>query len=156
MVNAPGKCVAAETARQFMGYYTAGDVGAMAALCAPDAVLNYVAMGDRGVGNIHEIGVPLWRAFVDAFEGFSPEIVEVWEDSDRNTAFVSTINRGTQRKDIAGVTANNRELAAQHLFIVALANDGRIAKLSAYWDYLTMYRQLGFPKDLVTEVARSK
>jgi len=47
------------------------------------------------------------------------EITEVWEDSGKNTAIVSTINRGIQRKEVAGIPATNRELSAPHLFIVS-------------------------------------
>jgi ketosteroid isomerase-like protein len=147
---------AADTARRFMTLYAAGDVDGMAALCSPDGVLDYVAMGDRGRGRLLEIGVALWRMFVDDFERFRPEIMEIWEDTAKSTAIVSTINRGIQRKAVAGVASRGGELAAPHVFILALGDDGRIAKITAYWDYVTMYRQLGFPPDLIKEAAGAK
>jgi ketosteroid isomerase-like protein len=148
-----GTYSAADIARRFMASYTANDTEAMAAMCAPDAMLDYVAMGDRGRGKIHEIGVPMWRMFIDDFEHFRPDVVEVWEDPIKKTALVATINRGIERKDVAGIPSRGRELAAPHIFIVAIGDDGLIVKLSAYWDYLTMYRQIGFPRDLATEIA---
>jgi steroid delta-isomerase-like uncharacterized protein len=144
---------AADTALRFMALYKQHDVTAMAALCGPDSLLDYVAMGDRGRGKIQEIGVAMWKTFIDDFEDFHPEVVDVWEDTARKTAFVSTINRGVQKKPVAGVVSHGGVLAAPHIFIVALGGDGLIAKISAYWDYLTMYRQIGFPERLAKEIA---
>ena len=135
-----------------MALYTAGDVDGMAALCSPDSLLDYIATGRSGQGKIHEVGVPMWRTFVAHFDGFRPEVVEVWEDTAKNTAFVATINRGIQRKDVSGIPSSGGEMAAPHLFILALGGDGRIAKITAYFDYLTMYRQLGFPTGFAKQI----
>jgi ketosteroid isomerase-like protein len=153
LTNTPATRSAADTARLFMTLYAAHNVDAMAALCSPDSVLDYVAMGDRGRGPIQTTGVGLWRMFIEDFVDFRPDVVEVWEDITKKTAFVSTINRGIQRKDVDGVRSRGKELAAPHIFIVALGNDGLITKITAYWDYMTMYRQLGFPADLAQEIA---
>lgn len=156
MGNASTPLGAADTARHFMALYKAHDVAAMAALCAPDSMLDYVAMGNRGRGRIQDIGVAMWRTFIDDFEDFHPEVMDVWEDTARKTAFVSTMNRGVQKKPISGIAAHNGVLDAPHIFILALGADGRIAKITAYWDYMTMYRQIGFPAGLAKEIAGTK
>jgi hypothetical protein len=83
-------------------------------------MLDYVALGDRGRGQIQTIGVGLWRMFIDDFVDFRPDVMEVWENIAKKTAFVSTINRGIQKKGCRRVPTHNKELAASHIFILVL------------------------------------
>lgn len=133
-------------ATAFLTAYAEHDLERMVALCAEDATFDYVPLGDAGRGRVREAAVPIWRSYLDAFEGFRPEVQEVFEDAANRVAVARVINRGVQRRDVGGIHAAGGELAAPHLFIFRIAADGRVSEIVAYWDNETIYSQLGRPE----------
>ena len=135
----------ARAAHAFFAAYAHGDADAMTALCAPEATIDYVPMGADGRGTVLEVGAPLWRGFIAAFESFTPDVEDLWIDSARATAIVRTTNRGRQRADFAGIPSSSGELAVPHLFLLSL-RDGLITRVTAWWDGFTVDDQLGRPR----------
>lgn len=41
---------------------------------------------------------------------------------------------------------NGRETKCPHCYIISFGNDGLITEISCYWDYDTIYAQLGHTK----------
>ena len=52
-------------------------------------------------------------------------------------------NGTTQAKDAFGVTNRGREYDLRHLFIIATQGDGRITRMTSFWDNADWFRQLG-------------
>lgn len=84
----------ATIAHRFFAAYAAHDVDGTAALCAPARASTRCRWVTRGGAPSRMPGVPLWRSFVDAFEGFLPEVIDLRVDRDKRTAFVRSVNRG--------------------------------------------------------------
>ena len=134
-----------DIAHGFLAAYADHDVDRMTAMCAGDAVVDYLPLGEAGRGSVQATAVPLWRGFIATFADFRPDVQSSWEDADRRTAFIATVNRGTHRKDFQGIKAAGTEIAVPHLFVIALGEDDLIVKITAYWDNDTFYRQIGRP-----------
>jgi hypothetical protein len=127
---------AADTALRFMALCKQHDVAAMAALCAPDSLLDYVAMGDRGRGKIQVIGVAMWKTFIDDFDDFHPEVVDVWEDNRIVDAFrtqaaqTPDADSGLRNPDRPSEKINYRQVSNDELFEIArLVIAAEIAKI---------------------------
>jgi steroid delta-isomerase-like uncharacterized protein len=131
-------------ARAFFAAYNAHDVKAMLALFAPTATFRYVPEGAGGEGPI-AAAADIWRAFLAVMPDFAVEVVRVREGA--NFAVVETRQGGTLTRNFGPIEAKGRATRAPHCFILDFDDAGLIAQLTAYWDYNTIYRELGHTEE---------
>ena len=136
----------------FLAAYVAGDKAAILALCAPDAVAEYVPWGDEGL-NLVVNAVEVWARYPAAFDGFAMPVCERFEGRNARTAVVAIVNRGRQRAQVGGIADAAGQMAAPHLFVVTLNEAGLIARVQVWCDQATLYRQLEFPAGFAAERA---
>ncbi|RWO48941.1 MAG: nuclear transport factor 2 family protein [Mesorhizobium sp.] len=134
---------AAEAAKKFFDAYRDRKVDAMTTLFTENATFVYVPFGDSGSGNVLKDGVPVWRTLIDAFPDLRNEVSTIWEDKSGDVAFVDVHIGGKQTKDAFGITNKGKEYWLRHLFILETNEEGRIIKITSFWDNATWYTQLG-------------
>jgi steroid delta-isomerase-like uncharacterized protein len=134
----------AERARRFFAAYAAHDVAGMLALFASGATFRYVPEGERGEGPI-TAAADIWRAFLAVMPDFAVEVVSLREGD--GFAVVETRQGGTLSQDFGPIAAKGRSTRAPHCFIFDFDEAGLIARLTAYWDYNTIYRELGHTEE---------
>jgi steroid delta-isomerase-like uncharacterized protein len=132
---------AKEVASVWFDRYRAQDVDGMVSLFAPDAVIEYVPMGLSA--NPEQLAVNGWRVLIDAFPDLTNEVQKVWQDTAENTVFVDVYIGGTQVKDAFGIPNQGKKYWLRHLFILAVNEAGHISRMTAFWDSVTWYQQLG-------------
>ncbi|CAA9494914.1 MAG: hypothetical protein AVDCRST_MAG91-735, partial [uncultured Sphingomonadaceae bacterium] len=54
-----------DIAHRFLAAYADHDVDRMTAMCAQDAVVDYLPLGKAGRGSVEATAVPLWRGFIE-------------------------------------------------------------------------------------------
>ncbi|TIQ18124.1 MAG: hypothetical protein E5X51_27465 [Mesorhizobium sp.] len=124
-VGAAEAANAAEAAKKFFDAYRDRKVDAMTTLFTENATFVYVPFGDAGSGNVLKDGVPVWRTLSG------------------DVAFVDVHIGGKQTKDAFGITNKGKEYWLRHLFILETNEEGRIIKITSFWDNATWYTQLG-------------
>lgn len=140
----------ASSARAFIAAYEQGDAAQIRALCAPHARARYVPWGDRGENPVAR-AVETWSRYPAAFDGFAMPIQSLYEDHERGTVVLATLNQGRQRADVDGIATTGRAMACPHLFVLAFDEEGLIAQVQIWCDQLTLYQQLGFPVGFAAE-----
>jgi steroid delta-isomerase-like uncharacterized protein len=128
---------------QFFDRYRAHDVGGMLATCAPQAQIDYVPLG--AVGSADVMGRGIWNSLIEAFPDLRNEIIALHaSDSDRTVTAEVTI-AGTQARDFLGIASSGRAFSVQHAFIFQFDQEGRIARLTAYWNNAKLFDDLRKP-----------
>ena len=135
--------------RTFFDAYRARDVEAMVSACDEGAAFHYVPFEVwgkqrvlRGDGKVHGIGKVLWTGLIDSFPDLTNEVTSLHADEDGNVSAEVTIG-GTQAKVWGTIESRGNRFDVRHLFLFHVSGEGRIDKVSAYWDGAEMNRQLG-------------
>jgi ketosteroid isomerase-like protein len=136
---------AAEAAKKFFDVYRERNVDTMADLFT-DATFVYVPFG--GSGNVLKDGVPVWRTLIDAFPDLRNEVSTIWEDKSGDVAFVDVHIGGKQTKDAFGIANKGKKYWLRHLFILETNEEGRIIKITSFWDNATWCTQSLFRNSL--------
>jgi ketosteroid isomerase-like protein len=138
-----------DVVRTFFDAYRAHDVEAMMGACDEGAAFHYVPFEIwgkqrvlRGDGKVHGIGKVLWIGLIDSFPDLTNEVVSIHADEEGNVAAEVTIG-GTQAKVWGTIESRGKRFDVRHFFLFRVGGEGRIDKISAYWDGAEMNRQLG-------------
>jgi steroid delta-isomerase-like uncharacterized protein len=97
-------------------------------------------MGDRGRGPANEVGRSIWSGLIDAFPDLRVEPQSMFGDDSHVAAEV--LIGGTQQKDFLDIPNRGHRYQLPHAFILGF-DDGGITQITAYWDNLSFYTQLG-------------
>jgi steroid delta-isomerase-like uncharacterized protein len=130
-----------ETARLFFDAYNQHDVERMLRLCASDAQIDYVPMGEQGRGSVNAVGKQIWTGLLDAFPNLHVRPQSVF--GDEHNAAAEVIIGGTQRKDFLDIPNQGRHYELPHAFLLRLNEKQLITRIAAYWDNVSFYSQLG-------------
>ncbi len=128
-------------AREAIGIWTSGDLGAADEVYAPDYV-NHQHHDPEDPRDLH--GVEAMKSFVAEFRRAFPDFhdsidIQVAEGDLVVTRFTST---GTHRGTFMGVDLTNRELVWTGISIDRISG-GKIVESWANWDMMGMMQQLG-------------
>ena len=130
-----------EVARSFFSAYDQHEVEWMVEACTEDAELQYVPMGRHGQGPVRAVGKQFWSGLIDAFPDLHVTVKSAFGD-DQNAAAEVTIG-GTQHKNFLDIPNQSKHYELLHAFLLRLNDEGKITRVTAYWDNLDFYSQLG-------------
>jgi steroid delta-isomerase-like uncharacterized protein len=130
-----------DIAIQWFDRYRAQDVDGMVAMFTPDAIIEYVPLDLSA--NPEQLATNGWCVLIDAFPDLTNEVRHIWQDTAENVAFVDVYIGGTQRQDAFGIPNQGQKYWLRHLFILEVNDAGKIIKMTAFWDSVTWYQQLG-------------
>ncbi|MFL5824104.1 MAG: ester cyclase [Solirubrobacteraceae bacterium] len=131
---------AIRAADSFFYAYDRHDLDGMLEVCAERAQIRYVPLGDGGRGPAHVMGRAIWAEFFEAFPDLHVEVNSMFGD-EANVAAEVTIG-GTHERPFRGLPTKGRHYELPHAFILRLAQS-RIVQITAYWDTVRFYTQLG-------------
>jgi hypothetical protein len=132
---------AAQAAQAFFETYQARNVPAMVALFEPGGIVEYVPL--KLQGPVEQIGPGSWGVLVDAFPDLHNEVQSIVVDASGTKAFVDVYIGGRQVKDAFGIANQGKAYWLRHMFVFDVATDGRIQRVTSYWDSVDWYTQLG-------------
>jgi steroid delta-isomerase-like uncharacterized protein len=98
-------------------------------------------MGSQGHGLIREVGKEIWSRLIDAFPDLSVRVQSIFGD-ERNAAAEVMIG-GTQRKQFLNIPSQGKRYDLPHAFLLAINDHDLITAVTAYWDNVSFYSQLG-------------
>lgn len=125
----------------FFARYNDQDVPAMLALFAPSGIVEYVPFKLEGPAD--RIGPASWGVLIDAFPDLHNEVRSITSSRDGAKAFVDVMIGGKQSKDAFGIVSLGKAYWLRHLFVFDVDADGRIERVTSYWDSVDWYTQLG-------------
>lgn len=138
---APRNNPSIEVARSFFTAYDQHDVNRMIQICHEDAELSYLPIGGQGRGKAREVGRKIWAGLIDSFPDLHVTVESIFGD-ERNVAAEVVIG-GTQRKDFLDIPSQGRHYELPHASILKLNDKRLITRITAYWDNMSFYSQLG-------------
>jgi hypothetical protein len=127
---------------EFMFAYQTRNVEKMLAACDLDGEINFLPLGEGGIGKIGELGKGLWTALIDCFPDID-NTVDAAVAEDYNTVKCQVVIRGTQAKDFAGIPNKGLHFESDHIFIFKLNPENKINGISVNWDHADFQKQLG-------------
>jgi steroid delta-isomerase-like uncharacterized protein len=133
--------VAVQAANTFFQTYARRDVPAMVSLFAPGGIVEYVPL--RMEGPVEQMGPGSWGVLIDAFPDLDNEVKSIVESADGRKAFVDVYIGGGQVKDTFGIPNLGKRYWLRHMFVFDVDTDGRIERVTSYWDSVDWYTQLG-------------
>src|SRR5690349_13903337 len=101
VLSLKNKCV------QFMFAYQQKDVDKMMSFCDPNGVVEFLPLGEAGVGKIGELGRGIWEALINSFPNIDNTLDAAVAD-DTRTVRCQVVIRGTQKKDFAGIASQGK------------------------------------------------
>lgn len=132
----------AETvARDFFAHYNDQNVPAMIDLFVDGGIVEYVPLHLEGPAT--DVGPASWGVLIDAFPDLHNEIGSVTVSADGRQAFVDVMIGGTQQKDTFGITNQGKAYWLRHLFAFTTDANGKIERVTSFWDSVDWYTQLG-------------
>lgn len=131
---------ARELVLKFFDAYREQNVEKMVSLCTEGASFRYVP--DSVEGKVRGEGDNFWRTLIDTYPDLTNDVKWTTESTDGNVVLEVLIS-GTQTKDIGPVKNQNKHFDLLHLFILHVNDGGLIDRITAFWDNVTIYRQLG-------------
>ncbi len=129
------------TCIEFFSAYQEHDYDRMCSLFAADAVVNFIPLGDGGIGKVAELGKGLWSALMDCFPDIDNTIDTFEENQDEITCKVVIF--GTQAKDFAGITTQGLKFENDHIFVFKFNEEDQITSVTINWDHTSFSQQLG-------------
>lgn len=141
---------AVDTVTAFFDAYRRHDTLEMVELCTEDADFSYVPVEMwgkqrvlRGDGKVCTIARPIWEGLIAAFPDLTNEVHSITASEDgRHAAAVVSIG-GTQARDWGPVTVSGKPYWEPHVFLFDLDGQGRIERITGYWDNAAIQQQLG-------------
>ncbi|MEM7524122.1 MAG: ester cyclase [Pseudomonadota bacterium] len=135
----------AEIAAVFFDVYNTRDAPAMVGMFETGATVEYVPFDL--IGPVEEVGPGSWGVLIDCFPDLSNHVRSITADASGRRAYVDVDISGTQAKNAFGVASKGRAYRLRHLFILDMNDKGRLTRMTAFWDNVDWFRQLG--KDTV-------
>ena len=132
---------AAEIALDLFDRYRAQDVPAMIELFKPEGIVEYVPFALAGP--VEQVGPGSWGVLIDSFPDLSNEVRTITGDDSGRKAYVDVDISGTQAKEAFGVPSQGKAYTLRHLFVIETDEAGKITHMTAFWDNVDWYRQLG-------------
>jgi steroid delta-isomerase-like uncharacterized protein len=128
-------------ARTFFVRYNDQNVPAMVDLFSPGGIVEYVPLHLEGPAT--EVGPGSWGVLIDAFPDLHNEVQSVTISADGKAAFVDVFIGGKQAKDAFGIINQGKAYWLRHLFAFHFDAEGKISRVTSYWDSVDWYTQLG-------------
>ncbi|WP_299652021.1 nuclear transport factor 2 family protein [uncultured Tateyamaria sp.] len=132
---------AAEIAAELFDHYRAQDVPAMVAMFKPEGIVEYVPFALAGP--VEQVGPGSWGVLIDSFPNLSNSIHSITGDASGRKAWIDVDISGTQAKEAFGVPSKGHAYNLRHLFVLDTDENGKITHMTAFWDNVDWYRQLG-------------
>ncbi|MEM8795820.1 MAG: nuclear transport factor 2 family protein [Pseudomonadota bacterium] len=132
---------AASVAAELFDLYRDQDVPGMIQLFKPQGTVEYVPFGLSGP--VEEIGPGSWGVLIDSFPDLSNTVRSITGDETGRKAYVDVDISGTQAKEAFGVPSKGNAYTLRHLFLIETDEDGLVTNMTAFWDNVDWYRQLG-------------
>ena len=130
------------TCVQFMFAYQQKNIEKMLSLCDPEGDIQFLPLGDAGVGKIGELGKAIWSGLIECFPDID-NTVDVALAEDNDMVRCQVVIRGTQAKDFADIKNKGKHFESDHIFIFHLNEESKINDISIQWDHEDLKRQLG-------------
>lgn len=130
------------TCVQFLFAYQQKNLEKMLSFCEPDGTVNFIPLGEGGVGKIGELGRSIWGALMECFPDIDNTVDAAVAD-DENTIRAQVVIRGTQQADFAGIPNQGKHFDSDHIFIFRVNEAGKIDKMEINWNHEDFKRQLG-------------
>ncbi|MEM8770873.1 MAG: ester cyclase [Pseudomonadota bacterium] len=132
---------AGEAARLFFEHYNDQNVPEMVAMFESEGVVEYVPFALSGP--VEEIGPGSWGVLIDAFPDLRNQVHSIRETADGRVAYVDVNIQGRQTKDAFGVPNKGQTYDLRHMFVFNTNEQGKIIRVTSFWDNADWYRQLG-------------
>lgn len=132
---------AADIAVELFDLYRAQDVPAMVALFEPEGTVEYVPFALAGP--VEEVGPGSWGVLIDSFPDLSNKVHSITGDASGHKAYIDVDISGTQVKEAFGVPSQGKPYNLRHLFVIETNEAGLITHMTAFWDNVDWFRQLG-------------
>lgn len=126
----------------FMFAYQQKNLEKMLSLCNPDGIVEFVPLGDSGIGKISELGKAIWGGLIDCFPDID-NTLDAAVAEDERTVRCQVVIRGTQSKDFAGIQNKAKHFDSDHIFIFRLNDKNVIDHINISWDHEDFKKQLG-------------
>ncbi|AIF48130.1 nuclear transport factor 2 family protein [Dyella japonica] len=130
-----------ELANTFFAAYRSHDVATMVDLFEADGLVEYVPLEMRGTASKEGKGV--WGALIDAFPDLTNVVSRMYASDAEGYATVEVVIGGRQAKEFMGIASQGRSFRLEHAFIITCGSDGKISRMTAYWDNLKLLKELG-------------
>jgi len=98
-------------------------------------------MGSQGQGPISEVAKHIWSSIIDAFPDLTVRVQSVF--GDESNAAAEVLIGGTQRKQFFNIPSQGKHYELPRAFILSLDENNLITGVTAYWDNVSFYSQLG-------------
>ncbi|WP_299685637.1 ester cyclase [uncultured Tateyamaria sp.] len=131
----------AEIAATLFDRYRAQDVPAMIEMFEPEGIVEYVPFALAGP--VEQVGPGSWGVLIDSFPNLSNTVHSITADASGRKAYVDVDVSGTQEKEAFGVPSRGHAYTVRHLFVLDTNDDGKITHMTAFWDNVDWFRQLG-------------
>lgn len=95
----------------------------------------------RGQGPISEVAKHIWSSIIDAFPDLTVRVQSVF--GDESNAAAEVLIGGTQRKEFFNIPSHGKHYELPRAFISSLDENSLITSVTAYWDNVSFYSQLG-------------
>ena len=122
--------------------YQQKNVTKMLACCTPDAGIEFLPLGQDGVGKVSELGKGIWEALIDSFPDID-NTIDAAIAEDEETVRCQVVIRGTQAKDFADIISKGKHFDSDHIFIFKLDEQGMIDHITIEWNHADLKQQLG-------------
>lgn len=126
----------------FMFAYQQKRVDKMLSLCDINGTVEFVPLGEAGVGKIHELGKAIWQGLIGSFPDID-NTLDAAVAEDEHTVKCQVVIRGTQQKDFAGIQNKGKHFDSDHIFIFRVNDDNKIEHINITWNHDDFTRQLG-------------
>ena len=138
------KHMVVEIAAKLFDHYRDQNVPAMVALFQPEGIVEYVPFALAGP--VEDIGPGSWGVLIDSFPNLTNKVHSITGDESGQKAYIDVDISGTQTKEAFGVVSQGKSYTLRHFFILDINEAGKITHMTAFWDNVDWYRQLGKTK----------
>src|SRR4051794_55624 len=120
------KCV------EFMFAYQQKDLDKMLSFCDPAGIVEFLPLGEQGIGKIGELGKALWSGLIDSFPDIDNTLDAAVAD-DEQTIRCQVVIRGTQAKDFADIKNKGKHFDSDHIFVFHLNDSDKVDHIKIDW-----------------------
>jgi ketosteroid isomerase-like protein len=126
---------------EFMFAYQQKNIDKMLSLCDEEGIVEFIPLGDAGIGKIGELGKGIWTALIDCFPDIDNTLDAAVAEDD-NVIRCQVVIRGTQKKDFANIISKGKSFDSDHIFVFRFNDDNIIEHITVSWDHADFQEQL--------------
>jgi steroid delta-isomerase-like uncharacterized protein len=130
-----------DVVRRFFQSFDQHHLQEMLMACTEDARVRFVPMGEQGDGRVRVLGAGFWSALFKAVPDL--HVIQRSIFGDRRTVTAEVILGGTQRKEFEQIPSRGKHFELPHAFLIELNDNVKISSITAYWDNVTLFSELG-------------